>query len=84
MSYINILSRDEKIERPRRVLSSGTLTISSLKDDYFSEIERDYVKANTKNKLKRGVDRFLKLMGDYVIHETPQFHNYSRYAKQTQ
>lgn len=62
-------SRDEKIERPRRVLSSGTLTISSLKDEYFSEVERDYVKANTKNKLKRGVDRFLKLMGDYPLQE---------------
>ena len=57
------------IERPRRIQSEGTLRVSSLRDVYIAQVERDYDKTNTKRKLIRGMDRFIELMGDPALQE---------------
>ena len=57
------------IERPRRIQSDGTLCVSSLRDVYIAQVERDYDKTNTKRKLIRGMDRFIELMGDPALQE---------------
>jgi integrase len=57
------------IERPRRIRSEGTLRVSSLRDVYIAQVERDYDKTNTKRKLIRGMDRFIELMGDPALQE---------------
>jgi integrase len=57
------------IERPRRIQSDGTLRVSSLRDVYIAQVERDYDKTNTKRKLIRGMDRFIELMGDPALQE---------------
>ena len=57
------------IERPRRIQSLGTLRVSSVKNEYLAQVERDYNKPNTKQKLIRGMDRFIEVMGDPALQD---------------
>ena len=57
------------MECPRRVQSVGTLRVSSIRDEYFTQVERDYEKIGTRRKLKRGVDRFIRMMNDPALQD---------------
>ena len=57
------------LERSRKTVAKGTLKISDLTEMYFKTVERDYDKADTQRKLKRGVDKFKYLMGDPPIQD---------------
>ncbi len=66
---VEVVVDGKPIERPRRVQSLGTLRVSSIRDEYFTQIERDYEKIGTRKKLKRGVDRFISMMNDPALQE---------------
>ena len=66
---VQLVVGGKPIERSRRVQSVGTLRVSSIRDEYFTQVERDYDKTNTKRKLIRGMDRFIELMGDPALQE---------------
>ena len=66
---VEVVAGRKPIERPRRIQSVGTLRVSSIRDEYFTQVERDYDKTNTKRKLIRGMDRFIELMGDPALQE---------------
>ncbi len=57
------------LERSRKTVAKGTLKISDLTEMYFKTVERDYDKADTQRKLKRGVNKFKLLMGDPPIQD---------------
>jgi integrase len=59
----------EPINRPARVVPKGPLMLSDVQEEYFKIIDRDYDKADTKRALKRGVIKFVNLIGDLPIHE---------------
>ena len=58
------ISANEATKRPRRIEPISAKRISALREEYVGLIERDYSKQNTKLKLIRGVDQFIKLMED--------------------
>ena len=66
---VEVVVDGKPIERPRRIQSLGTLRVSSIRDEYFTQIERDYEKIGTRKKLKRGVDRFISMMNDPALQE---------------
>jgi hypothetical protein len=66
---VEVVVDGKLIERPRRVQSVGTLRVSSIRDEYFIQVERDYEKIGTRRKLKRGVDRFIRMMNDPTLQE---------------
>jgi integrase len=66
---VEVVVGGKPIERPRRVQSVGTLRVSSIRDEYFTQVERDYEKIGTRRKLKRGVDRFIRMMNDPTLQE---------------
>ena len=62
------LIKDAKpLERSRKTVAKGTLKVSDLTEIYFKIVDRDYDKADTQRKLKRGVNKFKLLMGDPAI-----------------
>ena len=58
------ISANEATKRPRRIEPISAKRISALREEYVGLIERDYSKQNTKLKLIRGVDQFIRLMED--------------------
>lgn len=44
---VEVVLDGKPIERPRRIKSLGTLRVSSIRDEYFTQIERDYEKIGT-------------------------------------
>jgi len=66
---VQLVVGGKPIERPRRVQSVGTLRVSSIRDEYFTQVERDYEKIGTRRKLRRGVDRFIRMMNDPALQE---------------
>ena len=57
------------LERSRKTVAKGTLKVSDLTEIYFKIVDRDYDKADTQRKLKRGVNKFKLLMGDPPIQD---------------
>ena len=63
------LLQPQQAERNRQVKQIEELRISDVRDSYFAQVEKEYDKPNTKNKMYRGVNLFLKLVGDYRLSE---------------
>ena len=64
------LIKDAKpLERSRKTVAKGKLKVSDLTEIYFKIVDRDYDKADTQRKLKRGVNKFKLLMGDPAIQD---------------
>lgn len=56
------LSGEEFIPNRKRRITNSTL--ASVRDDYWEWLGNEYPKLNTRNKMIRGYDDFIKLMGD--------------------
>ena len=67
---------------PRRIEPISAKRISALREEYIGLIERDYSKQNTKLKLIRGVDQFIKLMEDPPL-QSIKAKNYLRLHRPT-
>jgi integrase len=70
------------VSRPRRNKSKSTENITSVLDEYFVALERDYAKKDTIRKLKKGVRLFVELMGDLPLQDIEQTTVYTFMDKQ--
>ena len=70
------------LQRDRKTVANGTLKVSDFTEAYLEAIERDYDKADTRNKLRRGVNKFRDLMGDPPIQEIKKVTAYTFIDKQ--
>ena len=59
----------EPISRPARIVPKGPLMLSDVQEEYFKIVDRDYDRADTRRALKRGIIKFMNLMGDLPVHE---------------
>ena len=59
----------EPISRPARVFTKGPIKLSNVKEEYLITIDRDYDKPDTRRCLKRGVLKFIDLVGDLTLQE---------------
>lgn len=59
----------EPISRPARIVPKGPLMLSDVQEEYFKIVDRDYDKADTRRALKRGIIKFMNLMGDLPVKE---------------
>jgi len=71
------LLQPQQAERNRQVKQIEELRISDVRDSYFAQVEKEYDKPNTKNKMYRGVNLFLKLVGDYRLSELTSVQAYT-------
>ena len=53
----------EPISRPARIVPKGPLMLSDVQEEYFKIVDRDYDRADTRRALKRGIIKFMNLMG---------------------
>ena len=65
------------ITRPRRVKAKSVSTIRSCLDEYHAYLDKAYDKVDTKNKLKRGITRFVDLVGNLPLQEVEPLTIYS-------
>ena len=65
------------ITRPRRVKAKSVSTIRSCSDEYYAYLDKAYDKVDTKNKLKRGITRFVDLVGNLPLQEVEPLTIYS-------
>ena len=70
------------VSRPRRNKSKSTENITSVLDEHFVALERDYAKKDTIRKLKKGIRLFVGLMGDLPLQDIEQTTVYSFMDKQ--
>ena len=57
------------ISRPARIVPKGPLMLSDVQEEYFKIVDRDYDRADTRRALKRGIIKFMNLMGDLPVQE---------------
>jgi len=60
------------ISRPRRNIAKSASNILSFQDEYYVYLDRMYDKIDTRNKLKKGLRRFIDEMGDMPIQEVEE------------
>jgi len=65
------------INRPRRVKAKSVSTIRSCLDEYYAYLDKAYDKIDTKNKLKRGITRFVDLVGNLPLQKVEPLTIYS-------
>jgi len=66
----------KQIDRPARVIPRTVLTISSVMQDYLTDMGMKQKNLNTQRKLKRWIEQFYKVMGDLEISEIKPKHGY--------
>ncbi|MDC1499372.1 hypothetical protein N8390_09520 [Amylibacter sp.] len=70
------------ISRPRRNIAKSASNILSFQDEYYAFLDRMYDKIDTRNKLKKGLRRFIDEMGDMPIQEVEEVVVYAFMDKQ--
>ena len=66
----------QEINRPFRVIPQTVLTISSVMQDYLTDMSMKQKNIGTQRKLKRWIEQFHRIMGDLVISEIKPKHGY--------
>ena len=66
----------QEINRPFRVIPQTVLTISSVMQDYLTDMSMKQKNIGTQRKLKRWMEQFHRIMGDLVISEIKPKHGY--------
>ncbi|MDA9954232.1 hypothetical protein N9D61_07925, partial [Planktomarina sp.] len=66
----------QPVERSRRIRPRATLTISSVMDEYLSDMRLKQDSLDTQRKLKRWAKKFLDMMGDMEISEIKPTHGF--------
>ena len=68
-SFADQMGDYKPISRPRRNIAKSASNILSFQDEYHAHLDRMYDKADTRNKLKKGLRRFIDQMGDMPVQE---------------
>ena len=66
----------QEIDRPFRVIPQTVMAISSVMQDYISDMRMKQKNIGTQRKLKRWIEQFHRIMGDLVISEIKPKHGY--------
>ena len=66
----------QEINRPFRVIPQTVLTISSVMQDYLTDMRMKQKNIGTQRKLKRWIEQFHRIMGDLAISEIKPKHGY--------
>ena len=66
----------QEIDRPFRVIPQTVMAISSVMQDYLSDMRMKQKNIGTQRKLKRWIEQFHRIMGDLVISEIKPKHGY--------
>ena len=71
-SFADRMGDYKPISRPRRNIAKSASNILSFQDEYYVYLDRMYDKIDTRNKLKKGLRRFIDEMGDMPIQEVDE------------
>ena len=71
-SFADQMGDYKPISRPRRNIAKSASNILSFQDEYHAHLDRMYDKADTRNKLKKGLRRFIDQMGDMPVQEVEE------------
>ena len=66
----------QEINRPFRVIPQTVVTISSVMQDYLTDMRMKQKNIGTQRKLKRWIEQFHRIMGDLAISEIKPKHGY--------
>ena len=66
----------QEINRPFRVIPQTVMTISSVMQNYLTDMRMKQKNIGTQRKLKRWIEQFHRIMGDLVISEIKPKHGY--------